>query len=135
MKPRADLLAAVHLSSVDLELLVGDPENDVPGHQAREARHEALVERGRALLHHHARGAVLDALVLAGGAVHVTSLHHVDGTRGQGGAEPRCHRGRYVTGYSVAEVAAVQDVVLDDVVANDLRHVHDRVPRDVRNGS
>lgn len=36
---------------------------------------------------------------------------------------------------SVADVTALQDEVFDDVVADDLGHVHDRVPRDVRHGS
>lgn len=76
----------VEIPGAALELLVGDPENDVPGDEAREARREALVEGGRALLHQHTNSAILDAFVLARSAVHVTRLHHVDRTRRQGGA-------------------------------------------------
>lgn len=125
----------VQLLRVDLELLVGDPENDVPGNQAREAGHEAFVKRGWPFLHHHTNSAILDAFVLAGGAVHVTSLHHVDRAGGQRGAQPCRHGGRDVAGNPIAQVSVFQDEILDDVVANDLRHVHDRVSRDVGHSS
>lgn len=125
----------VQLLRVDFELLVGDPENDVPGNEPREAGHEAFVKRGRPFLHHHTNSAILDALVFAGGAVHVTSLHHVHRAGCQRSAQPCRHRGRNVAGNPIAQVSVFQDEILDDVVANDLRHVHDRVSRDVGHSS
>lgn len=129
------LLVAVHLLRVDLELFVGDPQNDVPGYQTREAGHEAFVERGRPFLHHHTNSAILHAFVLAGSAVHVTSLHHVYRTSSQGGAQPCSHCSSYMARDPIAQVVALQDEILDDVIADDLRHVYDRVSRDVGDGS
>ena len=129
------LLVVVHLLRVDLELFVGDPQNDVPGYQTGEAGHEAFVERGRPLLHHHTNGAILHAFVLVGSAVHVTSLHHVYRTGSQGGAQSCRHGSRYMARDPIAQVAALQNEILDDVIADDLRHVNDRVSRDVGDGS
>lgn len=128
-------LLLIHALRVDLELLVGDPENDVPGHQPSETWHEAFVKGRQTFLLHHTNSAFLDAFVFARGAVHVPSLHHVYRTRREGCAKAGCHSGGQMARNTVPEVARLQDEVFDDVVADDLCHVHYGVPRDVRNGS
>lgn len=115
------------LLHLQFHLLVRHPEYDIPGYQARETRHKTLVKCGRALLDEGLDGAVYRALVLASGAIHVTRLHHVHRTRRQGGAETRGSRGRQVTRYPVAEIAAGQNEILDDIVTDYFRHVYDSV--------
>lgn len=123
------------LLHLQFHLLVCHPEDDVPRNQARETRHETLVKCGWALLGEGPDGAVYRALVLAGGAIHVTRLHHVYGTRCQSGAKSCGRRGCQVTRYPIAEIAADQNEILDDIVTDYLRHVHDSVPRDVWHSS
>jgi len=119
---------------MQLHLLVGDPQYDIPGYQTRETRHEAFVERGWAFLDEGLDGAVYRALVFASGAIHVTRFHDVHGTCRQGGAESCGRRGGQVTRYPVAKITASQDEILDDIVTDYLCHVHDSVSRDVRHG-
>lgn len=128
-------LVVVHILRIDLELLVGDPKNDVPGNQPREAGYEAFIERGGALFHQHTNSAILGTLVFTRCAVHVTRLHHVNRTCSQGGAQSCSYGSGEMTRNAVTHATALQDEVLDHIVADDLCHVHYGVPRDVRNGS
>lgn len=53
-----------------LELLVRDPEDDVPGHESGEGGVKALVERERALLAAGLQRAVEGAAVATGRTIH-----------------------------------------------------------------
>lgn len=132
---RRPLFDAMPLLQLQFHLLVRHPEYDIPGNQTRETRHETLVKCGRALLDEGPDSTVYRAFVLAGCAVHVTRLHHIHRTRRQSGAKSGGRRGCQVTWYPVAEIAADQNEILDDIITDYLRHVHDGVPRDVRHGS
>lgn len=125
----------MQLLHLQLDLLVGHPQYDVPGHQTRETRHEALVERARTLLNEGLDGAIDRALVLAGGAVHVARLHDIHRTRRQGSAESRNRRRCEVARHPIAEITAGEDEILDDIVTDYLRNVDDSVSRDVRHSS
>ena len=113
------------------ELLVGDPHDDVPGHEAAEGGDEAFVEGDGTLAEHHADGAVDGAAVLAARRVHETRLDDVDGRGDDGGAETGADGGGKVARHAVLEPAPRQQVLFEQVVADDLGDVDDGVAADV----
>ena len=99
------LVSILQLLGLNFDLLVSDPEHNIPRDEARKAGHETLVKRHWALVHEHAAGSVNRTLVFTWCTVHVAGLDNIDGTSGQSGAEAGSHGGSQVARDAVLQEA------------------------------
>mmetsp|Transcript_26805 Transcript_26805/g.67993 ORF Transcript_26805/g.67993 Transcript_26805/m.67993 type:complete len:298 (-) Transcript_26805:200-1093(-) len=110
----------------DAQLLVGAPEDELPRAEAEPTRHEALVQRERALVGDHLPPAIYRAgvghrAVGERGLAHDARLGHVGGRRAERGDETGADGGAQVAEQVVARVH--DDVLLGGVVRGELAQV------------
>lgn len=121
--PTISLFVALDLP-VDLLVLFEEHEcRDRVRSQPDEARHPALEDPAQAFLCCNAGDEAHDALL--GMCAHDASLDHVHGTADCGRDEASHDGSAEVRGEIVAETGALQELLLEDVVACELRRGHE----------